>query len=455
MLQRSALVLALFLALTAGSLTSPLTSQQYDFNACAQYSEARNGHAVLVMQDGKVLFERYANGWSASRAHRLASGTKSFTGCLLAIAVHDGLLGFDDKVSATLTEWQSDTNKSRITYRQLVGLISGLDGGTIGVTPTYAGAVATRTIAAPGQKFDYGPNPFQAFGEALKRILAARTPKETVTAYLTRRLISPLGMQVAFWANANQGEPRLPNGAYLTAREWAKFGDMIARDGIAGTTRIVAARHLRQLFVGTSVARTYGVGWWLPANSSALPSDIRMAKGAGMQRLYVLPARQLVVVRFGETTGAFSDIDFLSALMPTRTKEFGSGCKGSAGTPRLLAHSTLRPVYGKTFSFGLINIPNQAQGIFFLGASNRQYGAISLPFDLSPIGMTSCSLLVSLDLAIPFVAQNGQARLSLALPRNNSLPGTLGYFQALVFDRTANSGGGTVSNGLLVRVGLR
>lgn len=436
-------------------LAGPLLGQQYDFGACARYSEARNGHAVLVMQDGQVLFERYANGWSATKPHRLASGTKSFAGTLLAIAVDDGLLGFDEKVSVALTEWQSDVNKSQITYRQLVGLVSGLDGGTSGMAPSYAASVATNSIAAPGQKFDYGPNPFQAFGEALKRKLAAQPQQETVTAYLVRRLLIPLRMQVAFWRNAQAGEPQLPSGAYLTAGEWAKFGDMVARDGIAGTNRIVAAKHLQQCFVSTRVAPTYGVGWWLPAASSNLPSDIRMAKGAGKQRLYVMPAKRLVVVRFGETTGAFSDIDFLAALMPARTTEFGTGCRGSAGVPQLSAHTTQRPVYGQVFSFGLTDLPAQAPGFYFVGASNQVYGSVPLPFDLTPLGLVSCSLLVSLDIAIPFVAQNGQHRVRLNLPRNNSLPGQLAYIQALVIDQPANPGGGTVSNGLEVRVGLR
>ncbi len=45
------------------------------FDAAANYSAKNSGRAMLVMRDGEVLYERYDNGWSATRPHPLASGT--------------------------------------------------------------------------------------------------------------------------------------------------------------------------------------------------------------------------------------------------------------------------------------------------------------------------------------------------------------------------------------------
>ena len=72
---------------------------------------------MLIQREGKVIFERYDNGWAADRFHPLASGTKSFTGVMAMMAVQDGLLTLDEFVADTLTEWKSDPRKSKITVR--------------------------------------------------------------------------------------------------------------------------------------------------------------------------------------------------------------------------------------------------------------------------------------------------------------------------------------------------
>ena len=433
-------------------LASATTAQGYDFAAFQKYSDDRQGQAILIHENGKTIYEKYTN-WTATTAHRLASGTKSFTGVLVAMAVDDGLLSFDERLVDTITEWKGATEREKITYRQLVGLISGLDGGGIGQVPTYADAIKVKMTGTAGNRFHYGPNPFQAFGEALKRKLAARPAKETVEAYIQRKLLTPLGLVVKAWTKKAVGEPNLPSGAFPTAREWIKFGEMVLNNGVYNGKRIVSARNLNQLFVGTSVKPTYGVGWWLPGASSVIPRDARMAKGAGKQRLFVFPALELVIVRFGETTGAFNDDAFIAALLPSRFWNVGAGCAGTVGTPRLLGDSL--PTYGKTMVLRLDRIPANAVGLFFLGASKDLYLGSKLPFSLAPLGMTGCNLNISLDWSVPFKATNGAASFVLALPRNNSLPGVVGYFQALVLDKNANPAGQTVSNGLGVQVGVR
>lgn len=58
----------------------------------ASYSAEHRGISLLVMIDGKIVFEDYPNGGRANRPHELASGTKSFSGVMAACAVQDGLL---------------------------------------------------------------------------------------------------------------------------------------------------------------------------------------------------------------------------------------------------------------------------------------------------------------------------------------------------------------------------
>lgn len=211
------------------------------YKLAAQYSLENRGRAVLVMKGDRVVFEEYQNGHAAETAWFLASGTKSFAGAMLAAAIEDKLFkGFDEKVSETIAEWKTDRQKADITLRQLLSLTSGIDAGQIGRVPTYEEAIDFRVESAVGTRFEYGPVPFQIFGEVMRRKLLPR--KESVADYLKKRILDPIGLKVAFWRNGFDGNPLLPQGANLTAREWIKFGLFLKNGGKWNGKQIVAKK---------------------------------------------------------------------------------------------------------------------------------------------------------------------------------------------------------------------
>ena len=283
--------------------------------AASAYSAERRGVAVLVLKDGRPICEIYTGDGAADRAFPLHSGVKSFVGVMAAAAAQDRMLTLDEKVSDTITEWRSDPGRSAITIRQLLSLSSGVPGGQVGRTPTYAAAVGTQAVAAPGARFAYGPVPFQIFGEVMRRKLTARGQSGDPLAYMERRIFRPIGLNYAGWART-EGDAHLPNGAELTAREWAKFGEFVRSGGRVNGRALVDKATLDQLFTGTAANPAYGVTWWLARDTGAtevrmpggafdlsryaaeLPSDLAVAAGAGDQRLYVIPSRGLTVVRF-------------------------------------------------------------------------------------------------------------------------------------------------------------
>lgn len=310
----------------------------------ADWSAANRGISMLVMVDGRIVFEDYPNGGSATRAHELASGTKSFSGVMAVAAAQDGLLRLDEKVAGTLPEWRKDRRKARITLRQLLSLTSGLETG-VANPPTYAEAIAKPVVDSPGTTFTYGATAFQVFGEVMRRKLAPRG--EDPLAYLKRRIFDPIGLTVGRWRRGSDGNPQLPSGAALTAREWAKFGELVRRGGTWGGQRLLDRKLLDQCFEGTPQNPAYGLTWWLnrevpPALrrtipilrrqglgqadlwvEQGLPADLVIAGGAGDQRLYVSREQKLVVVRqaegildslFGGRTG-FTDHEFLARLL--------------------------------------------------------------------------------------------------------------------------------------------
>lgn len=288
----------------------------------AAYSADARGFSFLAMVDGKVLHEEYPNGGSATRATELASGTKSFCGVMALAAQEDGLLKLDEKVSDTMTEWKSDERKD-ITIRHLLTLSSGLPGGTSalagGRVPAYKDTVKWELRNEVGKSFSYGPYPFQIFGEVMRRKL-----KDTnVLAYLEKRVFKPIGLEHGFWRTDRDGNPHLPSGASLTAREWAKFGEMVRLNG-KGVLKSGVADLWKP-----GANRGYGLTWWLPTKGgmgaavarprlTGAPEDVWMAAGAGGQRLYVVPSLKLVVVRqapvlSGERT--FNDGRFMRLLL--------------------------------------------------------------------------------------------------------------------------------------------
>ena len=279
----------------------------------AEYLRANNGHALLVYCDGRLVFEEYLNGHQREVPHRLASGTKSFVGVLAVMAVEDGLLRLDEKVSVTLTEWQADARKSQVTIRQLLTLTSGIAGGEVGDMPSYREAVRLAEAKfPPGEKFQYGPVPFQCFGELLRRKLAVR--KETLEGYLRRRLLEPIGLKPSFWRKDTDGQPHLPSGLLLTASEWAKFGQFVLNRGAWNGQQLVSEKLLAECFQGTKAHPTYGLTFWLNA-ADERPRDLAMAAGAGKQKLYLVPSQKLLVVQFAEAPKRFQERELLRLVL--------------------------------------------------------------------------------------------------------------------------------------------
>ncbi len=323
---------AILIAGASACLAAPARAQSNSYAAAAAYSAERHGVSLLVMQGGQVVFEDYPNEGARERGWELASGTKSFCGIIAAAAMQDGFLDLDERAADTLGEWRGDARKQRITIRQILSLTSGIEGGRIGRPPTYAEAIATAAVAEPGERFAYGPAPFQIFGEIMRR----KTSGDPL-AYLTRRVLDPLGIAPVQWRRGADGNPHLPSGASLTARDWARFGEFVLQQGEGRVDRTA----LGQCFEGTRANPGYGLTWWLlraglvaPGPRAGVEIDpafaarhggVSMAAGAGDQRLYLVPERGLVVARqasgilqalLGRRQGPrWSDADFLRLVL--------------------------------------------------------------------------------------------------------------------------------------------
>ncbi len=343
-------IFLLITAILSGCGVAAQTGRQDgDFAAAAEYSSRSKGLAMIVWKNGRIIFEEYQNGHKPDVPWMLASGTKSFSGVLLAAAIEDGIIsGFDEKVADTITEWKGDPMLSRITLRQLLSLTGGLEPGNIGRPPSYSEAIRAKAVYPPGEKFQYGPVPFQVFGEVMRRKLRPRG--EGVYDYLRRRILDPIGLKPSRW-QMQEGQPNLPSGAYMTAREWLKFGEFMIAGGRAGGRQIVKKELLDALLKGSAANTNYGITFWLnrgksdpaglaqverprlaelisPENAvrkislyglgDDLPKDLFCAAGAGNQRLYIIPSQNVIIVRMGRMA-EFDDAEFLRLLFLSKS----------------------------------------------------------------------------------------------------------------------------------------
>jgi CubicO group peptidase (beta-lactamase class C family) len=311
--------------------------------AASAYSAKRRGYSFVVMLDGRIVYETYANGDSADRIASIFSGTKGFWCAAAAAAAQDGILDFDESVCDTITEWRFDPTKSHIRVRDLLNFTAGIEpafslhGKSIGDRNAYS--VRLPAERPRGDSFMYGPSQLQIFSEVLRRKLEPRhlTPEQ----YLTQRILRPLGIAGVDFREDRRGNPLLASGFRLTARQWARLGELVLGKGKYRGRQLVRWDLLEECFRGTRINPMFGMGFWLnrvaPDSHEVdvermleipwerqdwreaclcrdAPRDLIAAIGSGYQRMFIVPSMNLVIVRQGRDDSRFSDAHFLRLI---------------------------------------------------------------------------------------------------------------------------------------------
>ncbi len=335
-IQTKSLLLLGVLCLAAGS-TRAAGLDPAALRKAADYSARHRGLSFLVRQNGRTLLEEYPGKGDAETAWRIYSGTKAFWNLAALAAVDDHLLDLDEPVSRTIESWRKDPRKARVTVRQLLDFSAGLAPGFNLQQNDFGdrdrAALRLPLVAEPGRAFIYGPSALQVFHQVLKEKLGDRTPTE----YLERRVLHRLHLGPQRYLDDRAGNPLLAAGFTLSARQWAKIGELVLAQG----KPVVRPETLAQSWRGSPANRAFSLGWW---NNRAAPGgrefdfeamlrpkwsrqnwdgaclcrdappDLVACIGSDYQRLYVIRSLDLVVVRHG-AGGPFSDARFLRLLL--------------------------------------------------------------------------------------------------------------------------------------------
>jgi CubicO group peptidase (beta-lactamase class C family) len=313
--------------------------------AAQKYSAARRGLSLLVLQDDRIIYEAYSNGFGPDRVTSIYSGTKGFWCAAAAAAEEDGILDLDDPVKNTITEWQDQPDKANIRIQDLLHFTAGIEpvfalhGKTISDRNAYS--IRRPAVRSPGQSFMYGPSQLQIFCEVLRRKLLAR--RLTPRTYLSRRILRPLGIGEVDFREDSAGNPLLASGFKLTARQWSALGLLVLHKGKYGRRQLVSSDSISECWRGTRANPMFGMGFWLNRTAGdpsarevdvekmldvpwqredwqhdclckEAPRDLIAAIGSAYQRMFIIPSLDLIIVRQGRDA-SFSDARFLRLIL--------------------------------------------------------------------------------------------------------------------------------------------
>ena len=287
--------------------------------------------AVVILYKGQLIAERYADGFSARTKLAGWSMTKTVTSALIGILVKQGKISLE--APAPVKEWQNVNDpRHAITMVDLLHQRSGLE-----FEENYAkscdatqmlfekadmgGFTASHPLQdKPGKVFYYSSGNTNIVSRIIRQIvgdsLYYRFPSE--------QLFYKLGMYSAVMEPDPSGTFVGSSYMYATARDWARFGLLYLNDGLFNNERILPVGWVTE---STKPAgqdkRGYGYQIWLNAgvDSSvrrypAAPPDMFYADGFESQLIFVIPSKNLVIVRLGLTQhNNFDANDFLQEVL--------------------------------------------------------------------------------------------------------------------------------------------
>ncbi|HYJ31380.1 MAG TPA: serine hydrolase [Allosphingosinicella sp.] len=283
------------------------------------YGQGSETTAVLVVQDGRIVAERYRPDFDMHTSQRTWSVAKSIAGSVIGAAVQLGHLRTD--APAPVPEWQSPGDPRRaITLDQLMRMTSGLHSDFPGnrTDDLYFGGVAVTDqiaswplVAPPGTRFRYANNDTLAAVRALQHTLG---DGDESRLFPFRALFWRIGMTRTVPETDWRGHFILSSQVWTTARDVARLGLLHLNDGVWNGERILPAGW--RDYVGRrgpaqpAAGEGYGATWWTFAADSGLPQDAIVAQGNRGQYVATIPSRRLVIVRRGfDGTGMGFDFD--------------------------------------------------------------------------------------------------------------------------------------------------
>lgn len=280
---------------------------------------------LMVIRDGYIVAEYYATGFDENSRFASYSVAKSFLSALVGIAIDKGLIsGVDIKAFLHLPMWQSDgtdPQKKEIALKHFLTMTSGLQWvenfngpdeendvfSMIASNDYLRYALDKPVVNAAGATWNYSGGDSMAISGILQHAVG-----ETAYDFGQRYLFNSIGIPNIIWESDPAGRTIGGWGIEATVREFAKFGYLYMNNGVWNGAQIVSSKWVDEStekpFAGLY---WYGYKWWLapsftPEGATDIPQDTFAAMGLFGQKIYVIPAYNIVVVRTGADVTDYS-----------------------------------------------------------------------------------------------------------------------------------------------------
>jgi CubicO group peptidase (beta-lactamase class C family) len=201
------------------------------------YAGNHNSTGLVILRGGRIIAEKYWNGWTRETAQPIFSSSKSIAAILVGMAIEEGRIkGLTQSASDFVTAWKG-TPKAAITLAHMLTMTSGIRVSAAAVTDDVD--AFEQTAALP---LDHKPGETWAYNTPVYRMLLHLleiATGQTIDAFTARKLSGPLGMSGSAWdcGPAPNGEPTAPGHAAACARHVAiRPLDAAPRQGRVGSS---------------------------------------------------------------------------------------------------------------------------------------------------------------------------------------------------------------------------
>ena len=275
--------------------------------------------AFVVLHEGKVVAERYREGITADSPLLSWSMAKSFTNALAGIMSGDGLV--DIYAPTGIPEWQGD-GRAAITLNDLMQMQSGLewneDYGNRSDVNLMLHREQDMGLYAIDKPLVHEPGTFWYYSSGstniVMRYLRGKFASDTeFLTYLRERLFAPLGIRNACFEPDMSGTPVASSYLYLTARDFARFGQLFLGDGVFDGKRILPEGWVEYTVTPASDSKDgYGAFFWLNKDKywPDIPEDMFNCQGHDGQEIFIIPSKDLVIVQLGYSPKPDRVVDF-------------------------------------------------------------------------------------------------------------------------------------------------
>lgn len=281
--------------------------------------------SLVVVKNGKLLYEEYWDGFSAEQATNSFSMAKAVTVLLLGAAIKDGKIKSENQLfSATYPTYSNIEYGKNLTLKHLASMEAGLFWNEDYKNPFspnakayYGKSLAEATLQKgfkemPGSRFEYQSGATQLLGFAVRKSI-----NESMSGYLSKKIWKPLGMeQIAKWNTDNNGMEKAFCCINAIPRDFAKLGEMMRNNGKIDSLQIIDTEFIQKMLTPTKNSNgAYGMGIWI--NQDAKYKHYYFWGLLG-QYIIVVPEKNLVIVRTGsydsqptDSKGRPAQVEFL------------------------------------------------------------------------------------------------------------------------------------------------